>query len=139
MSSTSVRVPGTLLEALHRARVPGVSLAEVIETALERAGGAEAIGRALKAKRRRDRAQAQVARLRRIGHRSVVLDPGEQIALAEGIRRKVELERERGDRRIDPETGTLILTGQGRTDGHPGQAPSRRGPMLGERRSGGAP
>lgn len=139
MTSTSVRVPEALLERLHRARVPGVSLAEVIETAVERAGGADAVRRQIEARRRRDRARAQVARLRRAGHRSVVLEPAEQLTLSEGARRKVALEERRGVRHLDEETGTLVLAGRPVERETPRANRSRGEPVLEERDAGGTP
>lgn len=139
MSSTSIRVPDRLLERLHEAQVPGASLARAVETAVEMAGGPAAIRRELDAERRRAASRAQVARLLREGHHSVVLEPGEQLTLAEGVRRRLALEEERGDRRLDPETGTLVLSSHAVSEADSEGGTGREGPLLGDRLSGGSP
>lgn len=104
---SSVRVPNRLLERLHEATPQGVSIAKAIERALDRAGGPEAVRRELEDEDERARARARIARLRQTGHRSVVVDPEHQVALAGAARRWCELLEERGLRRYDADQRRL--------------------------------
>lgn len=135
MGSTSVRIPEGLLDRLHQAKVSSVSMAQVIETALELAGGPEAVRATLAATMLRDRARAQAARLRRLDHASVVLEPSEQVALASAITAWVDLLREEGHRTFDPGERRLHLSGP--ATGSDSRATARGGPgMTFERASG---
>ncbi len=117
---SSVRVPPDLLAQLHEATPPGVPLARTIERALKQAGGPGELGRLQAGDERRARARAQVARLRRMGHRSVRLDPDEQVALAETARAWCQLLSAEGLRSYDPATRSMALA-----------SPRRASPSLG--------
>jgi hypothetical protein len=108
---SSVRVPSDLRERLNEAAPEGTPLHRVIETILEEAGGPAEVCRQLEEASEREEARARVARLRRAGHRSVSLDEGEQVALAEAAARWCRLLEERGNRRWDPTDRELTMTG----------------------------
>ncbi len=127
---SSVRVPDRLLKRLHEACPRGWSLAAVIEEVLAEAGGPEAVRERLAGRDQQARSRAQVARLRRLGHRSVVLEPDHQVALAEACGRWCRLLEQRGLRHWDPTTGTLRLEGRGSA------TPSTAGPVFQPREAG---
>jgi hypothetical protein len=106
---SSIRVPEALRQRLNVAAPPGTALHEVIASLLEEAGGPEAVRQRLDEASRREEAKARIARLRREGHRSVVLGEGEQVSLAEAADRWCRLLEKRGRRRWDPQTRTLEI------------------------------
>jgi hypothetical protein len=106
---SSIRVPDALRRRLNEAAPPGTALHEVLESLLGDAGGPEAVRQRLEEASRRQEAKARIARLRREGHRSVVLGEGEQVALAEAADRWCRPPEERGRRRWNPGARTLEI------------------------------
>ncbi|MBW3583069.1 MAG: hypothetical protein KY455_08225 [Euryarchaeota archaeon] len=100
----NIRVPDFLLARLKEAAPPGVPLAQVIAEALEMSGGPEVVRARLTGTP--SVARARTARLRSMDHRSVVLEPGQQVALAEATRDYV---RGQASRRYDPVNRTLSV------------------------------
>lgn len=81
----------------------------LLRTLLKEAGGPQAVYSKIERKRRKEAASVQVERLRRKGHRSVLLDPDEQVSLAEACAENAAMLIRTGRRSYDPSTRALRL------------------------------
>jgi hypothetical protein len=106
---SSVRVPPKLLDDLHKAAPPGISLPRLIELLLEEAGGPEQMHARLARETRRAVFKTQLAKLRRARHPSVVLEEGHQEGLAWGATGWVQALESEGLRVHDPVNRTITL------------------------------